>query len=139
MLILDTDHMSELARGSVAGRLLLERLVSAGERRGTTIVPVDEILRGLLAQIAGAGDQERLIVIYARLQKAVFGLGQFTILPWDAAAAATFEKLRKQRLKIGTMDLRIASIVIANGATLLSRNLKDFTRVPELKVEDWLS
>ncbi len=36
------------------------------------------------------------------------------------------------------MDLRIASIVIANGATLLTRNLKDFTRVPDLRVENWL-
>ena len=37
------------------------------------------------------------------------------------------------------MDLRIASIVPANSATLLSRNLRDFERVPDLQVEDWLS
>lgn len=43
------------------------------------------------------------------------------------------------RLGIGTMDLRIAAIAIANEATLLSRNLKDFARVPDLKVEDWLT
>ena len=36
------------------------------------------------------------------------------------------------------MDLRIASIAIANDATLLSRNLKDFSRVPGLRVENWL-
>lgn len=36
------------------------------------------------------------------------------------------------------MDLRIASIVLANGATLLSRNLRDFDRVPGLRVENWL-
>jgi len=37
------------------------------------------------------------------------------------------------------MDLKIASICLANGATLLSRNIVDFNNVPRLHVEDWLS
>ena len=36
------------------------------------------------------------------------------------------------------MDLKIASIVLVHGATLLSSNLQDFERVPGLPVEDWL-
>jgi tRNA(fMet)-specific endonuclease VapC len=35
------------------------------------------------------------------------------------------------------MDLKIAAIVLAHDATLLSRNLSDFRKVPGLKVEDW--
>jgi len=35
------------------------------------------------------------------------------------------------------MDLKIAAIAIANDATLLSRNLRDFGKVPDLRVEDW--
>ena len=42
-----------------------------------------------------------------------------------------------QRIRIGTMDLKIAAITIANNATLLSRNLKDFNKVTGLEVEDW--
>ena len=42
-----------------------------------------------------------------------------------------------QRVRIGTMDLKIAAIVLAHDATLLSRNLSDFRKVPGLKVEDW--
>lgn len=38
-----------------------------------------------------------------------------------------------------TMDLKIASIAIATSATLLSRNTRDFERIPNLHVEDWLS
>ncbi len=36
------------------------------------------------------------------------------------------------------LDLRVASIVIANGATLLTRNTKAFAKVPDLKHENWL-
>jgi tRNA(fMet)-specific endonuclease VapC len=35
------------------------------------------------------------------------------------------------------MDLKIAAIALFNNATLLSRNLKDFRKVPDLNVEDW--
>ena len=35
------------------------------------------------------------------------------------------------------MDLKIAAIVLANDATLLTRNLGDFRKVPDLKAEDW--
>lgn len=54
------------------------------------------------------------------------------------AAAAIYLGLRAQRIRIGTMDLRIASIVMSKGAILLSRNLTDFAKVPGLRVEDWL-
>jgi len=42
-------------------------------------------------------------------------------------------------LQIGTSDLKIASIALTHGATLLSANARDFSQVPGLRVEDWLS
>jgi tRNA(fMet)-specific endonuclease VapC len=44
--------------------------------------------------------------------------------------------LRTLRVRIGARDLKIASIGLANDATLLSRNPKDFGKVAGLKVED---
>jgi tRNA(fMet)-specific endonuclease VapC len=44
---------------------------------------------------------------------------------------------RHQRLHVGTHDLRIAAICVARGATLISRNRQDYTRVPGLQVEFW--
>ncbi len=60
-----------------------------------------------------------------------------TVLSFSAEAASEFEQLLKAHLRIGTMDLRIAAICLANDATLLSRNLKDFGQVTGLSVEDW--
>jgi predicted nucleic acid-binding protein len=48
-----------------------------------------------------------------------------------------FQRLCVRRVRIGTMDLKIAAIALANDATLLSRNLPDFAKVPGLRVEDW--
>jgi tRNA(fMet)-specific endonuclease VapC len=48
-----------------------------------------------------------------------------------------FEDLRTMRLNIGSMDLRIAAIVREAGCVLVTRNVRDFQRVPELVIEDW--
>ena len=60
-----------------------------------------------------------------------------TVLPFDAEAAWHFEQLRKAKVRIGTMDLKIAAICLARNATLLTRNLTDFGQVPGLTAEDW--
>jgi len=41
-------------------------------------------------------------------------------------------------VRIGTMDLKIASIALDHEATLLSANLRDFEQIPGLHVEDWI-
>ncbi len=56
---------------------------------------------------------------------------------FDAPAAAEFERLQGLRLRIGTMDLKIAAVALAYRATVLTRNVKDFGVVPGLRVEDW--
>ena len=47
-------------------------------------------------------------------------------------------RLRDQRIRIGTHDLKIASIVLAHDATLLTRNTVDFAKVPGLRIQNWL-
>ncbi len=59
------------------------------------------------------------------------------ILDFDEQSAMEFQQLRKNKTRLGTMDLRIASIALATQATLLTRNLSDFIKVPGLKIEDW--
>ena len=59
------------------------------------------------------------------------------VLPFDRSASDVFASLRAERVRIATMDLRIAAIAISNGLILLSRNTSDFGKVPGLRVEDW--
>ena len=59
------------------------------------------------------------------------------LVPFNANATSIFERLRRTGVPVGTMALKIAAIVIANDATLLSRNPVDFRKVPELRAEDW--
>lgn len=44
---------------------------------------------------------------------------------------------RAQRIRIGTMDLRIAATAIERGMIVLSRNTVDFSQVPGIRLEDW--
>jgi tRNA(fMet)-specific endonuclease VapC len=60
-----------------------------------------------------------------------------TVLDFDAGALVEFERLKSAKIRIGTNDLRIAAIVLAYDALLLTRNLADFCRVPRLRAEDW--
>ncbi len=59
------------------------------------------------------------------------------MLDFDEAGAEEFQRLQRAGIRVGTMDLKIAAIVLSRGATLLSRNAVDFSKVPNLKFEDW--
>lgn len=62
------------------------------------------------------------------------------LLSIDEPSADEFDRLRANRKlkKIGRADLLIASITLANRATLVTRNLEDFRQVPGLQVENWV-
>lgn len=94
-------------------------------------------MRGWLAWLAQARSIEQQIERYRRLKLMVSSYQNVIIFDFDRQAADDFERLQKQRIRVGTMDLKIVAIALAHDATLLSRNLKDFSKVPGLKVEDW--
>jgi tRNA(fMet)-specific endonuclease VapC len=48
-----------------------------------------------------------------------------------------FDDLMTRRFRVATMDLRIAAIALANNSVLLTRNVRDFGKVPGLTTEDW--
>ena len=138
MLVLDTNHLTELGYPTATSVRLSERLEEAELPAVTTIVCVEEQLRGWLARIAMVNDPHAQIAAYAELSERVNFFAAFTLLPWDRAAADLFKKLRRQGIRIGSMDLKIACITLAYDAILLTRNAVDFAKVPELRFENWL-
>ncbi len=82
-------------------------------------------------------DPDREIEVYARLVKHIGNYRNIHVLPFDRRAVNQFEKLRTQKIRIGTNDLKIASIALSLDATLITRNLHDFVHVPNLRIEDW--
>jgi tRNA(fMet)-specific endonuclease VapC len=103
-----------------------------------SIVTVEEQVRGWLAQVSRHRDLHRQISPYAKLQRQIDLFADWIILPWDADAADLFVKLRRQGLRIGSLDLKIACIALAHDATVLTRNASDFAQVPRLRIENWL-
>jgi tRNA(fMet)-specific endonuclease VapC len=140
MLVLDTDHLVEYQKGTSAEAIRLkERLDRASEPCAITILTVEEIMRGWMAALRRTGDPHRQISAYAKLRQLFRFFAVWTVLDWDEAAVGEFEQLRLAKTRVGTMDLKIASIVLDKKGKLLSRNNTDFKRIPGLVVEDWLS
>jgi tRNA(fMet)-specific endonuclease VapC len=139
VLILDTDHLSEFDRGSDHGERLRARLVESNEEAVATIISAEEQLRGWLAQIHRLNnDPLAQAPIYERLQNRLEFFAHWTVLPWTTAAAETFANLRREGVRIGPMDLKIAAIAINENGMLLTRNTIDFAKVPGLRFANWL-
>ena len=73
-----------------------------------------------------------------RLAKLITYLRTARVVDWNEPAADHFKRLRANRIRIGSQDLKIACIALANDALLLSANIRDFEQVPGLRVADWL-
>ena len=140
MIILDTDHIVTLKHeNDPHWNTLTTNLVSSADQDfATTAITVEEQNRGWLALINRYTDVHKQIPAYARLIELIRFFANWRIMAFDEAAADEFVRPRKERIRIGTHDLRIASIALVNDATLLSANLRDFEQVPGLRVENWL-
>lgn len=94
-------------------------------------------MRGWMAHLARARVLARQVEAYGQLKEFLDRYLKVAVLEFDVAAALEFQRLQGLRLRVGTMDLKIAAIALAHGATVLTRNIKDFGVVPGLRVEDW--
>ncbi len=138
MWLLDTDHVTLLERGGIVAVSLRIRLsqVPAGEL-ATTIISYEEQMRGWLSTAAQAKSPQQQVRAYALLQQHIKTFDGTPVWAYSELASSEFERLRQAKVRVGTKDLRIAAICLANDATLLTRNAKDFGQVPGLKFEDW--
>ena len=139
MVVLDTDHMSLLEWSGAQGSARLWACLAAlpVAEVVTTIISDEEQVRGWTAYLTRLRSVTQQVDAYRRLHRQLDNYCRNPVLVFDAPAAVTFQQLRRTRLRMGTMDWKIAAIVLSREATRLSRNLADFARVPGLQVEDW--
>ena len=140
MILLDTDHLTVLKYTDseryvrLHGRLL----AAAPELIGTTIVNVEEQMRGWLAAIAKEKKLLRQITAYRELTDLFDFFAKLNIISLSAEVVDLFNGFRKSGIKIGTMDLKMACIAMANNVLFLTANRRDFEKVPGLRFENWL-
>ena len=134
---MDTDILSFYQRNhpQVCEKIRLARRNNLTIK--TTLVTAEEQYGGRLAQIRKAQNPDALIAAYDRLTATISLFSQLEILKYDRSADNYFRQFRQQGIRIGTQDLRIASIALAHSGIIVTRNQKDFGQVPRLTIEDW--
>ncbi|PSB19476.1 type II toxin-antitoxin system VapC family toxin [Phormidesmis priestleyi ULC007] len=134
--ILDTDHVSLWQQGhSQVSQQIAERGMGS---IAMTVITAEEQLRGRLDVIRRAESGTMRVLAYARFRETLIFLGQsLRLLEFSAEADIGFAKLKQQRIRIGAQDLRIAAIALAINGTVVTRNRRDFEKVPSLTIEDW--
>ena len=140
MILLDTDHLTALkyTDSEPFARLRNRLLAAAPELIGTTIVNVEEQMRGWLSAIAKERILVRQIAAYRELTDLFTFFANFNIISLSADSAELFNGFRKSDVKIGTMDLKAACIALANNALFLTANRRDIEKVPGFRFENWL-
>ena len=134
MYVFDTDHLSLYGR-NLPG--IVERVAFTQTPLITTVVNVEEQIRGRMKQLAEVKTDSNRSQAYEWLTETIRFLNTFEVLQYTVEAQQNFVHLRLERVRIGTRDLRIASIVLAHSGIVLTRNRKDFAQIPGLKIEDW--
>ncbi len=129
--LLDTNILSDLIldpRGSVA-----ERISSAGESSVCTSIVVAAELRFGAEKSGFSKLADRIDLILSALE----------ILPLEVPADRHYGEIRQQLASqgtpIGPNDLLIAAQALVLDLTIVTANVKEFSRVPGLGVENWLA
>lgn len=138
--ILDTDHLSILQRRTEPEFSNLSARLSqhSPDLIFVTIISFQEQFQCWMAFINKAKIRDKIVTAYLKLESLIQLFSVSQIFSSDFKANEIAENLRRQRIRLGTMDLRIASIALSHDAVLLTRNLGDFSKIPNLKIEDWM-
>lgn len=129
--LLDTDTFSVAAReGSAALHKRLEG--ESLDNLALSVITVGEIEFGLAKRMPPA----RIAARIAAMRQS------FRVLAVNEAAAAAYGRLRQslhsQGISIGPNDLWIAAHALSENLTVVTGNVREYIRVPGLRVENWL-
>jgi tRNA(fMet)-specific endonuclease VapC len=138
MIAFDTDVLTEIL---LDNPVFVDRAAAIPQHeQAVPIVVIEEILRGRLNVIRQAEANTARISVaraYDLFEQTIKDFQRLTILSYTPQADALYRDWRQQRIRVSTHDLRIAAICVSHAASLISRNRRDFERVPGLLVEFW--
>jgi tRNA(fMet)-specific endonuclease VapC len=135
LYILDTDTLTLYGNNHP---VVLQRVRGVSQSDlAATIVSVEEQLRGWFTAVRKATRPYDLARAYDQFTAAMRFLATLYVLSFSLNSVHRYNGLLAQKLKIGRMDLRIAAIALEHGAVVVTRNGRDFGRVPNLIIEDW--
>jgi tRNA(fMet)-specific endonuclease VapC len=139
VFLLDTDHIGIMQRQTAPEfpRLLLRLREHDPTAFFVSIISFHEQVVGWNAYLKRARSPEAVVRAYEMFQNILADFATMSVAPFDTKASERFQSLRDAKIRVATMDLRIAAIALANNWILLTRNTVDFARVPGLSIEDW--
>jgi tRNA(fMet)-specific endonuclease VapC len=139
LYILDTDHLSLFQNHH---SILTKRISQKNpENIALTVITLEEKMKGWLKSINEYNNNpfksnNKLVWAYKRLADEIEFFQKIRLLNFDNHAYQVYQSLVLEKLKsIGTRDLRIAAIVKSVDGILVTRNWKDFGKVPNLHLE----
>ena len=138
MIAIDTDVLTDILLGTTRFAQRVAAVPAA--EQAVPVIVVEEILRGRLGAIRHAESGKGRLTVpqaYALFLQSVSDFQRLTVLPYTSRAESLFQQWRVQKVRVSTHDLRIAAICVDHAATLISRNRRDFDRVPGLSIEYW--
>jgi tRNA(fMet)-specific endonuclease VapC len=140
MYLLDTDTYTHLLLDRAEVVANVAKANAAGELIGITVVTKVEILGGRMDALLKATWRERFLAMQRQLSMAEAALQHIGVAMLDDVALDYFERPVATRGlgKVGRADLLIASIVLAQDATLVTRNVRHFRLIPQLKHVNWV-
>ena len=135
LYVLDTDIVTLYFRGHP---IVTQNVTAhAIEEVTISIMTVDEQLTGWYMLARQARQASEIARAYDQLGKTIQRMNKWHILAYTETAIARVARLKALKLNVGIMDLRIAAIALENEATVVTRNRRDFGRIPDLMLEDW--
>jgi tRNA(fMet)-specific endonuclease VapC len=134
MIAFDADVLTEILAGHVP---FVERAAKIPvHEQAVPIIVIEEMLRGCLNSIRQAEAGKANLSIdraYELFEGTLNAFEEVVVLSYSSAAELQYQEWRRQGLRIGTHDLRIAAICVGRSATLVTRNRRDFEQVPDCR------
>jgi|TARA_B100000315_G_C14576269_1_gene588065 predicted nucleic acid-binding protein len=133
MYLFDTDTLSQIMRRNPPRRLLARLDLTPREYQFTSAINVGELL-------FGAYRSPNRNAFLQQVESLIFP--SFEVLPFELRAADVYARVRatleREGRPLADADLRIAAVAIVNDLTLVTGNVRHFTRIPDLRIENWI-